>query len=132
LQFFEQGDSIESGIGLQQGDDLAVPDRFERVFSGAPVPLCSLRDQALPGFDVPGASLADSDFGSCCCPADRLTGQHSCRQPATVIVVNHTVTTSVVPRLLKSARILGSFATKSGHSRATGYLTALGPLLPST
>ena len=37
LEFFEQGDGVESGIGLQQRDDLAVPDRFQRVFSGAPV-----------------------------------------------------------------------------------------------
>ena len=42
LEFFEQGDGVEPGIGLQQWDDLAVPNRTQRVFSGAPVPRGSL------------------------------------------------------------------------------------------
>jgi hypothetical protein len=42
LEFFEQGNGVESGIGLQQRDNLAVPDRNQRVFSGAPVPLGAL------------------------------------------------------------------------------------------
>src|SRR5665647_2699727 len=42
LEFFEQGDGVEPGIGLQQRDDLAVPNRTQRVFSGTPVPLGAL------------------------------------------------------------------------------------------
>ena len=42
LEFFEQGDGVEPGIGLQQWDDLAVPNRTQRVLSDAPVPLGTL------------------------------------------------------------------------------------------
>jgi hypothetical protein len=42
LEFFEQSDSVESGIGWQPGDDLAGPNRTQRVFSGAPVALGAL------------------------------------------------------------------------------------------
>ena len=42
LEFFEQGDGVEPGIGLQQRNDFAIPDRTERVFSGSPVPCWSL------------------------------------------------------------------------------------------
>lgn len=36
-QFFEQGDGVESGIRLQQRDDLAIPHRTQGDFPGAPV-----------------------------------------------------------------------------------------------
>lgn len=63
LEFFKQRDGVESGISLQQRNDLAVPDRAQRVFSGTPVPLWVLRGQTLRVFNTRGASLDDSGFG---------------------------------------------------------------------
>ena len=63
LQLFEQGDGVESGVGLQQGFDLTVPDRFKGVLAGAPVPGRTLRRQTLRLFYTPRASLADARFG---------------------------------------------------------------------
>ena len=42
LEFFEQGDGVEPGIGLKQRDNLAVPNRTQRVFSGTLVLLGTL------------------------------------------------------------------------------------------
>ena len=64
LEFFEQGNSVEPGIDLQQWDDLAVPDRAQWVFSGAPVSCGTMGRRALRDFNTPGASLADAGFGS--------------------------------------------------------------------
>ena len=64
LEFFEQGDGIEPGIGLQQRDHFTVPNRTQWFFSGAPGSCGTLGRQALRNFITTGASLAYSGFGS--------------------------------------------------------------------
>ena len=56
LQLFEQGDGVEPGVGLQQGFDLTVPDRFKGVLAGAPVPGRTLRRQTLRQLGRTGSS----------------------------------------------------------------------------
>jgi hypothetical protein len=56
--------------------------------------------------------------------AARLTGQHSCCQTAKVILVNQTVTTSVVPRLLKSTCILALFAPMESAMETGRHFTS--------
>ena len=47
LEFFEQGDGVEPGIGLQQWHDLAVLNRTQRVFSGTPSSVARWKYSAL-------------------------------------------------------------------------------------
>ena len=64
LEFFEQGDGVEVNVGLQQRNDLAVPDQAKRVFSSTPVAFRALRRQALGLVDAPGAALTNACLGS--------------------------------------------------------------------
>jgi len=51
-------------VGLQQRNDLAVPDQAKRVFSSTPVSFRALRRQALGLVDAPGAAFTDACLGS--------------------------------------------------------------------
>ena len=64
LEFFEKGDGIGPGIGLQQRVDFTAPNRAQWVFSGALGSCGTLKRQAFRAFNAPGASIADAGFGS--------------------------------------------------------------------
>ena len=82
LEFFEQGDGVEMYVGLKQRHDLAVPNRIQRILSGAPVSFGALGGQAWGLLDAPGAALADASFGS---------GGHLAELVAVLLVLVHLV-----------------------------------------
>jgi hypothetical protein len=63
LQFLQQRDRVERGVGLQQRNDLAVPDRCQRISPGTPGPFFALGRQSVAVFDAPGTALADAGLG---------------------------------------------------------------------
>ena len=65
LQFLQQRDRVEHGVGFEQRHDFAVPHRGQRVGSGAPCSFLALRGQGLAVFDAPGTAVADADLGGC-------------------------------------------------------------------
>lgn len=63
LQFLQQRDRIERAVGFEQGHDLALPDRSQRVGAGTPRTGFALCGQGLALFDAPSAAFAQARLG---------------------------------------------------------------------
>lgn len=82
LELFEQRDSVEQHVGVQQRYDFSFPDAAQRVLAGASASLRALRRQAVGALDAPGAAFAD---------AGARSGGHLGMGIAVVLVLVHLV-----------------------------------------